>query len=300
MIGITIAGQPTSRIGFGCGRLVGGAGMRSSVALVETALTLGIRHFDTAPSYGLGTSEDVLGTVLAGQQDVTIITKVGQPRPTKSGGKALARQVLRPLLAWAPSIRANLAIRANGNAATLFQPSLMRASIEDSLRRLRRDKVAAILLHEIAPNEMNSLVAEEIGGWLNQGFANAVGSGTGKALVDLVAFGDVAQYMWQPGLIPDQPASRVVHGVLRHYPQPASYTARQVQLLRELGRDPADPRAWVGAALTMALTEDARSILLVSSTKVSRLRMAIESIDWSIVSNCSIKNLEVMRKLLIN
>jgi aryl-alcohol dehydrogenase-like predicted oxidoreductase len=60
---VKVAGSTViiSKIGFGCGRIYAGSEIRSSARLIEAALTAGIRHFDTAPMYGLGQSEDVLG-----------------------------------------------------------------------------------------------------------------------------------------------------------------------------------------------------------------------------------------------
>ena len=49
-----------SQIGFGCARVYGGHETKASARLIEAALTAGIRHFDTAPSYGFGESEFVL------------------------------------------------------------------------------------------------------------------------------------------------------------------------------------------------------------------------------------------------
>ena len=279
-----LGGQATSRLGFGCGRLVGGAGMRGSVALVEAALELGIRHFDTAPSYGLGTSEDVLGTALAGVDDVTIVTKVGQSRPKNGGAKALARQILRPLLSLTPGLKTRVAAAASGRAQTAFNVDDMRASIAESLRRLRREAVTGVLLHEIPREAMTDSVAEELTDWRARGLVAAAGSGTGLALDSLVPFGDIAQFMWQPRTKVDAPRWRILHGALRHYPRPDHISIEQIDLLRQLGRDPADPAAWSGALLTLALMEDRSTILLVSSTEVSRLRIAVNSIDWSMAA----------------
>jgi aryl-alcohol dehydrogenase-like predicted oxidoreductase len=47
-------------------------------ALLEFAYELGIRYFDTAPSYGDGVSEERLGRSLRGVSDVVIATKFGE------------------------------------------------------------------------------------------------------------------------------------------------------------------------------------------------------------------------------
>jgi aryl-alcohol dehydrogenase-like predicted oxidoreductase len=55
---IAIAGSDVAiaRVGLGCSRIFGRRELRSSARLVEAALQAGVTHFDTAPSYGNGTS----------------------------------------------------------------------------------------------------------------------------------------------------------------------------------------------------------------------------------------------------
>ncbi|MBT4512997.1 MAG: aldo/keto reductase [Chloroflexi bacterium] len=71
-----------SRIGFGCWQL-GGHGWgnvseQEMVYAVHKAIDLGINLFDTAPVYGLGHSEELLGKTLgAKRKDVIIATKLG-------------------------------------------------------------------------------------------------------------------------------------------------------------------------------------------------------------------------------
>jgi aryl-alcohol dehydrogenase-like predicted oxidoreductase len=53
---------------------------REAIALLEFAYDLGIRYFDTAPSYGDGVSEERLGRFLLGalRSDVIVATKFGE------------------------------------------------------------------------------------------------------------------------------------------------------------------------------------------------------------------------------
>ena len=73
-------GLPVSALTFGCGA-VGGLMTRGAPAdqerAVARALDAGINHFDTAPAYGNGASEQNLGRVLANlKPDVIVSTKV--------------------------------------------------------------------------------------------------------------------------------------------------------------------------------------------------------------------------------
>lgn len=106
--------------------------------LLDTALAQGITHFDTSPYYGLGLSERMLRRV-AGERGVTITTKVGLYPPT---GTARTRAGM-------------LARKALGKALPPFSRPLVdftiaraRSSIEQSLRRLKRDRIDVLMLHE--------------------------------------------------------------------------------------------------------------------------------------------------------
>ncbi|HEX5818200.1 MAG TPA: aldo/keto reductase [Gemmatimonadales bacterium] len=83
------ADVPVTILGLG-GSHVGQAGSeRAAHRLVETALAEGIRFFDTAESYGNGTSERWLGAALAGaRRDVFLMTKTFDfPARTAEGSK---------------------------------------------------------------------------------------------------------------------------------------------------------------------------------------------------------------------
>ena len=70
-------GRKVSQIGLGCGRLVGRSTLIQSARIVETALDLGIRYFDVAPSYGMGTAEEVLGHVTGDSKMLSLLLRLG-------------------------------------------------------------------------------------------------------------------------------------------------------------------------------------------------------------------------------
>lgn len=108
-------GLRVSEISMGCNRL-GEASMADGkwIALVRRAVELGVNLFDTAESYGWGRSEEILGQALAGRSDVFIASKVSRSRET--GERS-------------------------------FTQSLVIASAEGSLRRLKRDRLDLLQLH---------------------------------------------------------------------------------------------------------------------------------------------------------
>lgn len=126
-----------SRIGLGGEQLGGhgwGAVVRADlVATVGRALDLGVTLFDTAPIYGLGGSEELLGETLESRRrDVVIATKCG--------------------LRWAtePAFQK----RPDGSAAWI------RTELEGSLRRLRTDYID---LYQVHWPDMNTPLAETLG-----------------------------------------------------------------------------------------------------------------------------------------
>jgi len=115
-------GIGVSVIGVGCwamgGRSWGPVDDRESVAAIHRALDLGVNLFDTAPVYGFGHSETLLGRTLgSARRDVIIATKVG--------------------LVWddAAKISNNLL------------PDHIRSEVEGSLRRLATDYIDLYQIH---------------------------------------------------------------------------------------------------------------------------------------------------------
>lgn len=76
------SGIEVSRIGFGTWALGGGhwgeADDRQSIAAIHAAIDAGVNLIDTAPAYGKGRAEEVVGKAIRGRRDrVVIATKCG-------------------------------------------------------------------------------------------------------------------------------------------------------------------------------------------------------------------------------
>lgn len=80
---IADSGLVASRVGLGTwaigGLFWGGTDEAQAVATVQRAVDLGVRLVDTAPAYGFGRSEEIVGRALAGgrRDRVVLATKVG-------------------------------------------------------------------------------------------------------------------------------------------------------------------------------------------------------------------------------
>lgn len=134
------------RLGFGTaplGNMFRAIPDDEAAATVDAAWDQGIRYFDTAPFYGAGLSEIRLGDALAGRpRDAFVLsTKVGRvildetedPAARDLGEKGGLFEHGRP----------NKMINDYSADATL-------RSIEDSLRRLRTDRLDIVWVHDVA------------------------------------------------------------------------------------------------------------------------------------------------------
>jgi aryl-alcohol dehydrogenase-like predicted oxidoreductase len=102
-----------------------------SIRAVHRAIELGIRFFDTASNYGAGHSEEVLGEALAAHPDIIVATKFG--------------------FATDPATK-----QATGAFAS---PDFIRASLETSLKRLKRERIDLLQFHL---NEFDPVEADEV------------------------------------------------------------------------------------------------------------------------------------------
>ena len=265
-------GKRTSRVGFGCGRLVGRSSLRHSAKLIETALELGVRYFDVAPSYGMGTAEEVLGEVIGDAKEVTVATKVGVPRPSYSAKADLVRRLRKSVLDRVGILRP-IAQRAAMRSAQSsgerprydFSAAGIHASLEESLEKLRRRFVDVFLAHEPNPLDLCDEVAAGFQSLRVEGLITAFGVGVGVVGDRWGRFGSIWQSCW-PGPSATQYAQDVEyiwHGAIRMAPR------------NSVGGRPAHPSAIVRDVL-----EDRRtSILVVSASTPQRLRELLGEID---------------------
>ncbi len=138
-------------LGFGASPLGGAFGdcpQEVADAAVSTALSLGIRYFDTSPYYGLGRSEEALGAALArsgrGREGYLLSSKVGR----------------------------------YGVAEFDFSVKACSASLDRTLRRLGTDYLDLVIAHDVEFGDRDQVVGECIP-WLvaqrEAGRARAVG-----------------------------------------------------------------------------------------------------------------------------
>jgi hypothetical protein len=136
------------------------SGMCGPLELLGTAFDAGIRHFDTAPLYGLGRAERCLGEFIARhKKEVTITTKYGLQAPKFGRVRAIAARLANPLIVRAQD--PNKAFRQSAEAPSSNDPEpaftveAARATLENSLRELKTERIQIWLLHEATADRLN-------------------------------------------------------------------------------------------------------------------------------------------------
>lgn len=145
------SGFRLSSIGLGCSRLgsITGATPKEAEALIEMAIDHGVTFFDTASSYGQGDSERTLGRLLARNDTVCLVTKVGKQVPLKAKliqpVKGLVRKFTRGSRTMTSSVK-----KARGRALPVcFDPAFLRAEMAKSHRRLGMETIPMLMLHSV-------------------------------------------------------------------------------------------------------------------------------------------------------
>lgn len=209
------------RLIFGCGHLTGGASYGDAARLVARARGAGIIHFDTAPSYGVGTAEDAIGRLVGSDTAVRITAKVGSARPGHAKLKSFARLGLRAIRGprHAPDYQPPTSRPRSG----CFEPDFMARSLETSLKALRRSRVDLLLLHEAFAEDLTPMVLDFLDQVRREGHADAIGYSNGMPY-DAALHADrapalIAQTAVDPAALtstlPDSEANVIFHSLIK-------------------------------------------------------------------------------------
>ena len=131
-----------------------------SIRTIHRARDLGITLIDTAPAYGLGHSEEVVGKALAGRRsDYVLSTKCGLRWDVKEGSLKMERDGVRIVINT--------------------RPERIAEEIEISLKRLKTDYIDIYIVHWQELPDFSSPIADTMGGLLElkkQGKIRAIGA----------------------------------------------------------------------------------------------------------------------------
>ncbi|WP_428682620.1 aldo/keto reductase [Reyranella sp.] len=157
-------------LGFGTAGIMGRISRRTGSEALERAHAAGIRHFDTARSYGWGEAEGVVGTVLGKhrREDIRLVTKCGILPVRNSHLLRLAKSTARWALTLAPGLKAQVRRIASSDAlqpAQTYDIAELAGSLKTSLAELGVSYIDDLLLHNFSSDRPG---LEEVGAWFRE------------------------------------------------------------------------------------------------------------------------------------
>jgi aryl-alcohol dehydrogenase-like predicted oxidoreductase len=156
---------------------------------MQEAFDLGVTTFDTARSYGYGESEQILGDFVLGKRDkVAIFSKAGIRSLRPNAAMVVAKSLARRVFSFVPSLRTSLrSTLGQQHRGGFFEPADLRASVLESLRALRIERLDLLFLHDVHGHvAQRDDVFEELGRLIAEGKIG--GSGVSGAAADLARF----------------------------------------------------------------------------------------------------------------
>jgi methylglyoxal reductase len=129
---IGASGITASAVGLGTwaigGWMWGGTDEAESVAAIHAAIDAGITLIDTAPAYGMGRSEEIVGKAIAGRRDEVVLA-------TKCG------------LVWHTDQGRHFFDQAGKPVHRYLGPESIAHEVDQSLKRLRTDTIDLYITH---------------------------------------------------------------------------------------------------------------------------------------------------------
>ncbi len=176
-------GIKVSKVAFGCQGIGGGAvwsdrsvSVEQCRSLLDAARDLGINYIDTAPVYGVGVSETILGEALKGRRDQFVVqTKCSMNWRGEGGEFEYSRD--------------GFDVYKNHTAASI------RKDVEDSMERMKLDYIDSIVVHRAISNitpvqeTMSELVKMKEEGKIR---AVMISKSTPEVLEEYMKYGEVS------------------------------------------------------------------------------------------------------------
>ncbi len=283
-------GRETTRLGFGCGSVMGVLGRQDSLAMLESAYDAGIRHYDVAPAYGYGEAERCLGEFLARHPGhLTVATKFGIPQASRHSLKGVVRRLARPMLKAVPGLKRHLPGVAAAVAHTdtfvsgpnpIFTAERARQSVEDSLIALKLERIDLLLLHEARAMDLTEdRLLRTLEDLVVSGKVGDFGIGSEASKIAALrrqrpGYCRVLQYEWSvlDEIVPPDDAFRLHHRALTHnfrslHADLIADPARCRRWSEECGLDLGNADILAGLMLKVALLCNPHSVILFSSKR---------------------------------
>jgi D-threo-aldose 1-dehydrogenase len=294
-IALGTSGRQTTRLGFGCGNIMGAMGRRDSLKLLESAYDAGIRHFDVAPRYGYGAAESCLGEFLQRHpEQITVTTKYGIFPAKRTSLITVGRQIAGPIVKNLPGVKQRLAQMAKATTRNKEHPTFTaaqaRASLDDSLAALRTDHIDLWLLHEVTASDLqDDTLLRLLEDLVQQGTIGSFGVGSSAdkvpaLLAERPAYCRTLQYEWSILDAPIQPSGpfRIHHRALTNHFHAIHTALVKNKPLRQrwsdtINTDLSDAATLARLMLKASLAMNPASIVLFSSKNPKHIQANVHT-----------------------
>ncbi len=276
-----------SNLGFGCTQLSANFTTAAALQNLETAFENGITHFDTAPAYGFGLSESILGKFATHKrQYITISTKIGLLPKALPTHNLFILNTLRSGLNLSSSLRSKLIKKTGGsNKEMPFSIEHAEKSLQNSLKALKCDYIDILLLHECNLETANR---DDVINFLQNkqrvGDIRSFGVAThySKLPSDLKSLNkahSIIQHEASPydsdTIFQNSERFRSLHSVFRHYKQVKSLLEKQPEISAKIrnkaGIDLLQPYALQSCFLLFAANNNPNGLIMITSKSNQRI-----------------------------
>jgi aryl-alcohol dehydrogenase-like predicted oxidoreductase len=271
---------PSSRLGFGCGGVMGRVGRAQSLRAIAAALDGGITHFDVARLYGYGEAEALVGEALRGRRGkVVIASKFGLSAPRVAGALKALKPLAQRLAARVPGARAMLRSLVGGaaQAADRFSVPAARAALDQSLMALQTDYLDIWFLHDCAASDLTGELKDFLDAQIASGKIRAYGIASDIDTVRAMnaVWGDALLYQF-PNSVTERNAEKLPAGAPRFIcHSPFAGSARVPQRLA--AKDDAYPMM-----LAQALAAPGVAVVLCSMLDEAHLAANLAAVETMI------------------
>ena len=264
---------PIHQVGFGCVALTQSTSASQALKILETAYDNGIRHYDTAPLYGQGYSEKIVGRFIRRKREyVSVTTKFGLDSSQRHFMPVWLALPLNNLKKGISKPVSRIKQHSESSPVKLSYRKILLADVEKSFNRsmknLKTDYLDYYILHEGMPHFLAEDIFEFLSKKKEKGIIRQIGIGCGAInLLDLSSSDlkgwDILQYERADLLNTSVVAN--LFPQLMHI-QHSIFKNVQLQVAKEPFNDTIQ-----GAALALALKQNPQGKILFSTSKLQHL-----------------------------
>lgn len=264
------------KLGFGCVALSTHSTERSALNMLNRAFDEGITHYDTAPLYGRGYSERILGKFISKHRNnITISTKFGLPFTSAVNIPSWAALPLNSFKrkfhkTGIPS-EINESIQSHELPERKISLESVSRSLENSLKSLQTGYIDFYLLHEGIPAFIDNGAIDFLIKMKEEGIIRKIGIATSASILKtqkLDDYWDVLQY--------ENDYKGSSHSIMELFPDKIHFQHSVLKNIRSNFR--ADTQTAASVILALCMKRNQKGKILFSTSVIRHFKNNIEGI----------------------